>query len=388
MKITRSIYDGVAINFIEYSPSEYETKLISVPHAANRKSVETFCKENNAEVAVNGGLFDYSPTYAVVGTAHYINGIYSSNANLVMTGSDKKPVIMCTKDGGMWADVFSNIARINNLSWAREVAYYCCVYEGKVGCFSLGEELNADVLVDNYSQKHKRTMIGVKFNGNIVIACSEEKITGLQEGKYMKNVRGCKFAFNLDGGGSTHMYDGINKKYIVQGDRTVTDAIVVIKKPKPLPPAQPTSGCMMKLTGSAARLRKDVVNGQTNIIIPNGTTFKVVGLYSWKASDNFRWGWGEYNGYSGYFQYDPAVMNPVGNVENLNYKMILIGSAARLRKTIRGEVITTVPNGNTIQILEFIDGKQSDGYQWCKGSFNGTIGYFQYDPAVMFPTND
>lgn len=143
----------------------------------------------------------------------------------------------------------------------------------------------------------------------------------------------------------------------------------------------------MHLTGSAARLRNDVVNGNILTTIPNGTTFEVVGLYSWNASDGYKWGWGKYNGVEGYFQYDPAVMNPVGyGLES--FKMRLTGSAARLRSTIQETILTTVPNGSTIQIDEFIDGKQSDGYQWCYGHYNGTYGYFQYDPAVMYPTND
>lgn len=155
-----------------------------------------------------------------------------------------------------------------------------------------------------------------------------------------------------------------------------------------VPPAGDKSNiCFMHLTGSAARLRADVVNGNILTTIPNGTTFEIVGLYSWNASDGYKWGWGKYNGVEGYFQYDPAVMNPVGYGLK-SFKMRLTGSAARLRSTIQGTILTTVPNGSTIQIDEFIDGKQSDGYQWCYGHYNGTYGYFQYDPAVMFPTND
>ena len=81
-------------------------------------------------------------------------------------------------------------------------------------------------------------------------------------------------------------------------------------------------------------------------------------------------------------------MQPVGGIADLNYKMRLHGSAARLRKTIRGEVVTTVPNGSDIVIWEFVEGKQSDGYQWCYGRYGSNYGYFQYDSAVMFPTND
>lgn len=90
----------------------------------------------------------------------------------------------------------------------------------------------------------------------------------------------------------------------------------------------------------------------------------------------------------GTFQYDPAVMMPIGKPETRKYKMKLHGSAARLRSSIRGTILTTVPNYNDIEIIEFINGKQSNGYQWCYNEYNGIRGYFQYDPTVMYPTND
>lgn len=383
MEIKTGNIDSIQIKYVEYNSQDYDTKLITVSEGSQRKSVETFCKENNGELAINGGLFNYSGMYTLNNVASYIDGVQNSSGELVHDGLLGKPAIFFTKENNMFPEYFFNRDFYEGLKWARNVAYYCCVNNGKVGCFSSDTALNSDIPVNEYNESKIRTIIGKKYNGNIVIACSIGKITGKQEGNFMKNL-GCEFAFNLDGGGSTHMYDGANAKYIVKGNRNVTDAIVVVKKPKPLPPRK----CRMKLTGSAARLRSDIPKGNIQTTIPNGTIFSIVGLYSWKAPDGYRWGWGEYNGYAGYFQYDPAVMNPVGLVSAANYKMILTGSAARLRKTIRGEVITTVPNGNTIQILEFIDGKQSDGYQWCRGSYNGQSGYFQYDPAVMFPTND
>ncbi len=62
--------------------------------------------------------------------------------------------------------------------------------------------------------------------------------------------------------------------------KKVTSRTVKNSNNPPTPPI-PVNKLKMKLTGSAARLRKDVVNGQTNIIIPNDTKFDVVGLYSW-----------------------------------------------------------------------------------------------------------
>ena len=148
--------------------------------------------------------------------------------------------------------------------------------------------------------------------------------------------------------------------------------------------------CFMKLFNSAARLRDNVVDGTIKTTIPNGTTFEVIGLYSWKAKDGYRWGYGKWNGIEGYFQYDPNVMYPLGkDLSSKNYKMHLFASAARIRENvINGKILTTVPNENNIKIDEFLDGVMADGYQWCKGSFNEIYGYFQYDANVMYPTND
>lgn len=153
-------------------------------------------------------------------------------------------------------------------------------------------------------------------------------------------------------------------------------------------PVIPTTGVYMKLTGSAAYLRKDVVNGDKIFLAPNGSSIEVIGLYSWNASDGYKWGYGKWNGYEGYFQYDPYVMNPVGTPSFETYKMYLFGSKARIRDSIKGTELVMVDQYNNIFIDEFIDGKQEDGYQWCRGHFGSTYGYFQYDPVVMYPTND
>lgn len=153
-------------------------------------------------------------------------------------------------------------------------------------------------------------------------------------------------------------------------------------------PVVPSSNIQMKLTGSAAYLRSDVVTGDQIILVPNGSYIEVIGLYSWNASDNYKWGYGKWNGYEGYFQYDPYVMNPVGSPDFETYKMYLFGSQARIRESIGGTELTMVNQYNNIFIDEFIDGKQFDGYQWCRGHFGSTYGYFQYDPVVMYPTND
>lgn len=54
--------------------------------------------------------------------------------------------------------------------------------------------------------------------------------------------------------------------------------------------------------------------------------------------------------------------------------------ALRIRENpVNGTVLTTVPVGNMIKIRFFIDGFQSDGYQWAATEYNGIKGYSQID---------
>lgn len=153
---------------------------------------------------------------------------------------------------------------------------------------------------------------------------------------------------------------------------------------KPAESTPVVNSVKMVLTGSAARIRNDV-QGSVLVTVPNGGEIQVQDFYDWKATDNYRWCWGSYGGYNGAFQYDPAVMHPVGTTGRGLLKMRLEKSAARLRSSVQGTVLITVPNGSEIVITEFLPSKASDNYYWCVGSYNGTTGYFQYDPAVMFP---
>lgn len=142
----------------------------------------------------------------------------------------------------------------------------------------------------------------------------------------------------------------------------------------------------MRVNAGTVELKTDVVSGNVITGITAGNSFNVIGLYSWNAPDGYKWGYGKYNNSEGFFRYNPNIMNPVGVCAG--YKMKLHGSAARIRSSVLGTILTTVPNGGEIQILEFLSSKASDGYYWCRGIGNGVQGYFQYDPAVMYPTND
>lgn len=225
-----------------------------------------------------------------------------------------------------------------------------------------------------YNESAKRTMIGLRADKSVVLICIVDPVTG-EEQKSFVNELNLTHAVNLDGGGSSGIY--VKGQYQNDFTRVITDAICVYK----------ITGVQMLLDDSAARIR-DNVQGNVLSTQKQKSWINVKDFYDWKASDNYRWCWGNtgINGkIEGAFQYDPKVMHPVGVSNSGLLKMKLFGSAARLRTSVQGSVNITVPNGEEIIITEFLPEKASDGYYWCKGLYNGISGYFQYDPDVMFP---
>lgn len=382
LQIKEGYIKGKIIKYVEFDKKTKIIKLFAQKEGETRKSLEDFCKEHKGAIAVNGGLFVLSNP-----KTEYIDGIYTNG--LKKEGNKKQLVLVSSQNGDIWPDYETNLKDISFINWVRSCSHYIFLYNNEIGYFNSSFVKTTHNIPDIYSKPNNRTMIGT--NGHkIILACSVDKITGPEQGEFLKNL-GYDIGINFDGNGSTQMYDGIKKEYVIRGDgRKITDAFIIWNS-NPVPPTGDTSSTTnfkMDLTASSARLRTQEIYGSVKTTVPKGQSIKIIGLYGWTAGDGYRWAWGKYNGVDGAFQYDPAVMMPVGRPIIGEYKMKLHGSAARLRSSIRGSILKTVPNYNDIQIIEFINGKQSDGYQWCYGEHNGTKGYFQYDPKVMYPTND
>ena len=144
----------------------------------------------------------------------------------------------------------------------------------------------------------------------------------------------------------------------------------------------------MKLDSSAAAIRESV-RGTWIISVPSGNYINLVDFFNLTIqSDGYQWAFGVgYKngvGYQGYFQYDPDVMHPVGTPSDY-VQMFLYSSAAAIRSTIQGTVLTVIPNGSSFTVLGFLDSIQSDGYRCMEVIGNGYTGYAQYDPEVMRP---
>lgn len=145
----------------------------------------------------------------------------------------------------------------------------------------------------------------------------------------------------------------------------------------------------MQLHSSAATLRTSPM-GSKIVVIPNGSTFEINKFQSAMRSDGYRWVeayyWMNNNNQFGYCQYDPVVMYPYGYYDIGAFtNMRLDSSAARIRNDVMGAIIITVPVGQNIKTTNFFAELQSDGYRWNSGSYSGHEGYYQYDPAVMYP---
>ena len=361
--------------YIEVDISQYTLELVSRKMFGNqKKTVREFINStNNAVAGINGGLFQLLGSN-LVGYSKDSAGNSDGDSNVYgphISWSDNK----LNQFWGKGSEATG--------SWVLSPAYYWFLRDGG---YVIGD------VMTNYGGQldvsDTRSMIGQKTDGTIILAATTSPIKAEKQAEVLSKL-GCVVGANLDGGGSRQLVIKSESTSPIEFSRDVPNAILVVKRNDT--PVVPEQGkCTMKLYGSAARLRKDVVNGTEVVLIPNGSEFEVIGLYSWKASDGYRWGYGKWNGYEGYFQYDPYVMMPLGNhLDTLNYKMRLFNSDARIRTSpVNGSIQFTVPNGNDVTIIQFGKIKESDGYQWFQGTYNGITGFLQYDPAVMFPTND
>ena len=362
------MYNGNIVGkYIVVFKDQYELKLVSQEYTGSKRTVSQYCNAIEGSVAgINGGLFSLS-TYlnskpTVIGLGRDIYG------KTIGTVGYQQPSI-CFDSGGLHSDN-ADYDTLSNYDWFRTNAYYCFLRDG-AEVNDIDTNYTGAALLDN---PDTRSMIGMNSTAYI-LAVTTASLTRHDQAHIMQGL-GCTEGFNLDGGGSRQL---VVNGTMVAGDsteRSVTDAIVVPKKFR------------MHFYGSSGRIRDDIPNGNTQIIIPNNSYIEVANLYSWTASDGYRWGWGTYAGVTGYFQYDPAVMHPVGKVPHNWYRMVLTGSAAAIRKSVLGVVETVVPNGQNITIEEFLPSLAADGYYWCKGSWGNHRGYFQFDPEVMYPTDD
>lgn len=331
------------------------------------------------DCAINGGLFKYTRGDAIMDVA-VMDG---ANINENSDGWKNNVLDIVSKSGiEMNAIATSTELAINNYHLARGGNYYhfeASNVEDPKKTLTVVMDNSNDASIKAakalYDEHAARTMIGVRRSGEVVFVVTYAEINGDQQLQILKDLN-CIKAVNLDGSYSSDMY--VKDHKIPKNTRPIRDAICCYK----------IKGVLMLLDGSAARIRDNVQGNILKTVNKTGI-ISVNDFYDWKAGDGYRWCWGvggtSAASTTGAFQYDPAVMHPVGITESGNLYMHLESSAARIRAGVQGTILTTVPKGTDIVIKEFLPLKASDGYYWCKGQYGSTVGYFQYDPAVMYP---
>lgn len=154
--------------------------------------------------------------------------------------------------------------------------------------------------------------------------------------------------------------------------------------------AQPRSSDMLVYVKLEAgfNLRSAAVNGSIKVFVPKGNTVVVTQFFDAKYSDGYRWMTVSWNGWTGYMQYDPALMDTYGSASGSALKVKLDTSKARIRKSeVSGAELTIVPIGSTVTVYSISTNKYSDGYKWMYVSWGSYTGYMQYDPYVMHLLN-
>lgn len=113
---------------------------------------------------------------------------------------------------------------------------------GGAGLLIMDGEPVADYMVEKLSKgfdttRHPRTAVGVNRRGEWIFAVVDGRQPGLSLGMTLDELtdlmlsQGCRYAINLDGGGSTTMYlNGavVNTPSDVSGERPVADALMVL----------------------------------------------------------------------------------------------------------------------------------------------------------------
>lgn len=231
-------YTGVLVAEIPFS----EVELIAVDACKQPKAtIDSYYSECNVkpDILVNGALFDMS-TGNTVGTVVINKVTYSSSAKQrVGLGFNANNTLM-----------YCNWDKASPKPLSFIAGYPPLVENGKACKISIATELN---------YKCRRTCLGYN-NENIYVVCVESPGLAFTALQTLLIKLGCKYAINLDGGGSTRMLVYGNRKTKNVANRAV-DTVIKIK-------LKPYSGKTTYRYGKGLNIR-----------FGPGTKYKVIGNY-------------------------------------------------------------------------------------------------------------
>ena len=137
----------------------------------------------------------------------------------------------------------------------------------------------------------------------------------------------------------------------------------------------------LNATHATFNIRSSAVNGDILTTVPKGKKAVILGYIPKAQSDGYEWLFIEYNGIKGYSRLDTLSINTLSSDgEYPGLKFYAKYKAVRLRsKPVNGSVLKTIKSGKWADIVSFVKGVSSDGYQWAYCLYDGKLGYCQID---------
>ena len=235
------------ISIIKYDPKKYKTQIVKAPQMTMTSHL---AKENQAEAAINGSYFNVktgAPT-----TFIRLDGIVrgeTTRAEAFRTdgaiSTDKNKIKIHTFDSitsKKLGKKYKNILAAGPLLLKNGVRQMAPTFPENTGKATKGNAHSSDV-PQGFFKRHPRAFIGITPDNQIMMVVVDGRFKkhsvgmSIDELSYLAKQLGMRDALNLDGGGSStlwnnktgivnHPYD--NKKFDHEGEREVSNAILVI----------------------------------------------------------------------------------------------------------------------------------------------------------------
>lgn len=362
----------VGIKYVEIDPKLYDLKLLSQPGGSPKSISDFYNSVNNAEVAINGSIFNdktgqYEEGYGCLNSFGVLRGSFSGNTpSIGMIGNSLKLE---------W--IYNDVdIHDRNTKFLLNSAYYAFLFDGVVSPH-IGDGYTEGTKM--YDNEEIRSMIGQKKDGTIIFAVTYlGKMTGEDQGNFLKSM-GYSIGFNLDGGLSSNII--CNGEKAIGYSRNILDAFVAVKKNDSPTPDPTLSGISLKAQNTPFRVRSSVVNGTELVMVPVGSSAQILQFIPGFQSDGYQWAYVEYNGIKGYSQLDTSSDYLIQ--KSVSASTVYL-KASKLQFRIRsnpvnGTQLALVPVGGQARIVSTNTAFSSDGYQWAYVDYNGTFGYSQLD---------
>lgn len=235
------------IAIIKYDSRDYTTRIVQAPHIAMTSDL---ARQHGAEAAINGSYFNVKTgkpsTFVqldgkVYGETTQAEAFRTDGAIMAL-GNNIKIYPFDSITGKELKKKYKNILAAGPLLLKDDVRKMAPVFKESNTPAKGGNAHSSDV-PQGFYKRHPRAFIGVTKDNQVMMVVVDGRFKGkaagmsIDELSYLARQLGMTDALNLDGGGSStlwnnrtgiinHPYD--NKKFDHEGEREVVNAIVVI----------------------------------------------------------------------------------------------------------------------------------------------------------------